>query len=147
MVIFSFGVGIAAGFLFFELSGLTAGGIIVPGYLALFIYEPQRIIVTLIIGFAVYWVIMLLSRFTIIFGRRRFFLMILTGFVLRYIFDSLHIYLSEPGITLQAIGYIIPGLIANEFYRQGVIKTVSAIIIVVTATYLIVTFIYPVQIG
>jgi len=146
MVIFSFGVGILAGFLFFELSGITAGGIIVPGYLALFIYEPLRILVTLIIGFAAYGVVLFLARFTIIFGRRRFFMMILTGFVLRYLFDSLHIYLSEPGITLQAIGYIIPGLIANEFYRQGVWKTIMAIIVVVTFTYLVLTIFYPVNI-
>ena len=143
MVIFSFGAGIVAGFLFFELSGLTAGGIIVPGYLALFIDQPLRIIATLIIAYATYGIALLFARFTILFGRRRSFLIILTGFILRYVFDYLQIYLSEPGITLQAIGYIIPGLIANEFFRQGVGKTIMAIVVVVTFTYLLITLVYP----
>jgi poly-gamma-glutamate biosynthesis protein PgsC/CapC len=142
MIVASFGIGILVGFVFFELSGLTAGGIIVPGYLALFVYEPSKIVVTLLISFAVYGMVYLIARYTILFGRRRFFLMILIGFIIRTGFDLLKIHLPEPAIELQAIGYIIPGLIANEFYRQGVLKTLGAIIIVVTMVYFILSIVF-----
>jgi len=142
MIIMSFGLGIAIGFLFFEITGLTAGGIIVPGYIALFINEPFRILVTLIISLTTFAIVNYASRFLIIFGKRRFLMMVLTGFLLRTAFDNIHIYLPETGIELQAIGYIIPGLIANEFARQGVVKTVMAMTIVSTFVFFILKIIY-----
>ena len=86
---------------------------------------------------AVYGIVYFISQRSILFGRRRFFLMILLGFLIRSGFDLLKIHLPEPAVELQAIGYIIPGLIANEFYRQGILKTLAAILIVVTLVYLI----------
>lgn len=142
MIATSFALGILVGFLFFELTGLTAGGIIVPGYLALFVHEPERIAYTLVISLLTYGLIKILARFTIIYGRRRFFLMILAGFLMRASFDYFIIYLPEIGAGFQAIGYIVPGLIANEFYRQGVAKTISAMIIVVVVVYFILSLFY-----
>lgn len=142
MLVTSFAIGIVLGFIFFELSGLTAGGIIVPGYLALFVNEPSRILVTVAISLIVFGLVNLIARYAVVFGRRRFFLMILLGFILRGAFDSLSIYLPESGIELQAIGYIIPGLIANEFYRQGALKTLLVMTTVVTLVFLILTLIY-----
>ncbi len=143
MIIASFGLGIFIGFIFFEISGLTAGGIIVPGYLVLYVREPERIVVTILVSLIVFCIVTLLSRYCILYGRRRFFLMILTGFIIRYGFDMLPVYLPESGFELKAIGYIIPGLIANEFYRQGVVKTILAIIVVVTVVFLLLTIIFP----
>ena len=143
MIITSFGLGIFIGFIFFEISGLTAGGIIVPGYLVLYVQEPERIVVTILVSLIVFGIVTLLSRYCILYGRRRFFLMILTGFIIRYGFDMLPVCLPESGFELKAIGYIIPGLIANEFYRQGVVKTILAIIVVVTVVFLLLTVIFP----
>jgi len=142
MLVTSFGLGIVIGFIFFEISGLTAGGIIVPGYLALFINEPSRILVTLLISLLVYSLVYWLAQRSILFGRRRFFLMILLGFIIRSGFDYFSIYLSESGIELQAIGYIIPGSIANEFYRQGILKTLLVMAVVVTIVFLLLNIIY-----
>ena len=143
MIVASFGLGIFLGFIFFEVSGLTAGGIIVPGYLALYVQEPGRIAVTILISLLIFGIVTIISRFCILYGRRRFFLMILTGFIIRYGFDLLPVYLPESGIELRAIGYVIPGLMANEFYRQGIVKTILSIIIVVTLVFLLLTIIFP----
>ena len=143
MIIEAFGIGIIIGFIFFEISGLTAGGIIVPGYLALHINEPGRIIFTLLISLVVYGLVRITAQYIILFGRRRFFMMILVGFLIRFLFDYFRILTSEMGLELQAIGYIIPGLIANEFYRQGVIRTLLSIIIVVVIVGLILLLLYP----
>lgn len=135
MILTSFGLGIALGFLFFEITGLTAGGIIVPGYIALYITQPLRIFITLVISLITFGLVSFGAQFLILFGRRRFLVMILVGFLLRAGFDSMRIYLPETGMDLQAIGYIIPGLIANEFYRQGVWKTIMALTIVSLLVY------------
>ena len=135
MILTAFGIGIALGFLFFEITGLTAGGIIVPGYIALYINQPMRIVITLVISLLTFGLVNFTSQFLILFGRRRFLVMILVGFLLRTTFDSLQLYLPETGLNLQAIGYIIPGLIANEFYRQGVWKTVMSLTIVSILVY------------
>ncbi len=142
MIVTSFAIGIIVGFIFFEITGLTAGGIIVPGYLALFINDPVRIIITLVISLIAYGIVYLIAQYTILFGRRRFFLIILTAFLIRWLLDYFRIHLPESGIELQAIGYIIPGLIANEFYRQGIVKTVLVMIIVVTFVFLILSTFY-----
>ena len=135
MILTAFGIGIALGFLFFEITGLTAGGIIVPGYIALYINQPIRILITLAISLLTFGLANIASQYLILFGRRRFLVMILVGFLLRTTFDSLRLYLPETGLDLQAIGYIIPGLIANEFYRQGVWKTVMSLTIVSILVY------------
>jgi poly-gamma-glutamate biosynthesis protein PgsC/CapC len=143
MIVASFAIGIIIGFIFFEVTGLTAGGIIVPGYLALHINEPERIIVTIMVSLVSYFLVRILARYVIIFGRRRFFMMILAGFLIRFLFDHFHVITAEMGIELQAIGYIIPGLIANEFYRQGIIKTILSMIIVVSIVGLFLFLLYP----
>ena len=137
MIITAFGLGIFLGFIFFELTGLTAGGIIVPGYIALFLEEPLRIVSTVIIAGITYGAVILLSKYLILFGRRRFLVAILLGFLLRAAADWLNFQVPETGWDLQAIGYVVPGLIANEFLRQGVLNTILGMGIVSVMVYFI----------
>ena len=146
MIVTAFALGIALGFIFFEITGLTAGGIIVPGYIALYVDKPVTIVITILIACLAFFIITLCSRWLIIFGRRRFLLMILAGFFLRLLFDYLRINTLESSLDLQVIGYIIPGLIANEFARQGIFKTILAMIIVSGLVYLLLQIILYFQI-
>ena len=145
MIVTAFALGIALGFIFFEITGLTAGGIIVPGYIALYVDNPLAIVTTLFIASISYGFVVLISQRMIVFGRRRFLLMILTGFLLRINFDVLQINALNTSLDLQVIGYIIPGLIANEFARQGVLKTILAMIIVSGLVYLSLQIIIYIQ--
>ncbi|MBN2365050.1 MAG: poly-gamma-glutamate biosynthesis protein PgsC [Calditrichaeota bacterium] len=142
MILTSFGLGIFLGFIFFELTGLTAGGIIVPGYIALYIHQPMRILITVVLSLLTYLIIIFLSRYMVLYGRRRFLTAILLGFLMRAAFDWLRIYLPENTLDLQAIGYIIPGLIANEFFRQGVPKTIAGMTIVSITVFFILMLFY-----
>jgi poly-gamma-glutamate biosynthesis protein PgsC/CapC len=137
MILGAFALGILLGFIFFELTGLTAGGIIVPGYIALYLNEPFRILATIFIALVTFGVISLLANVLILYGRRRFLLAILVGFLLRGFTDWLQVQIPETGWDLHVIGYIIPGLIANEFFRQGVLKTILALTIVSITVFLI----------
>ncbi|NIP86402.1 MAG: poly-gamma-glutamate biosynthesis protein PgsC, partial [Planctomycetales bacterium] len=77
----SIGIGLAISLLFSEMFGLAAGGMVVPGYFALFLNRPVDIVLTLIAALFTYFVVHLLSTFIIVYGKRRTVLMILVGYL------------------------------------------------------------------
>jgi poly-gamma-glutamate biosynthesis protein PgsC/CapC len=121
------GMGVIVSLMFSELLGASAGGIVVPGYIALYLDKPLQIIGTLIISLITWGIIRIISSFTLMFGKRRMVLSILIGFILGwasriFVFQDITVH----QLQMQSIGYIIPGLIANWFERQGFWKTVSS---------------------
>lgn len=133
-----FFVGLVVGFIYYEFVGITPGGVVAPAYFAMFINQPQKILITLIIALLVWYTIKWLSSHLIIFGRRRLLLALLLGFCLKLIIMNLIQPMSVTQFDLQSIGYIVPGLIANELGRQSFVETISSIGIVTAITYLIV---------
>jgi len=130
MIYQAIGIGIALGFLFYELVGISPGGIVVPGYIALFIDQPFRIIITIGIAILTYYTVLFLSNYLILYGKRRFLSMVLISFVMKWLVESFVFQLPVTSIELQSIGYIIPGLLANEMQRQGILPTLLATAIV-----------------
>ncbi|MBV53770.1 MAG: poly-gamma-glutamate biosynthesis protein PgsC [Coxiellaceae bacterium] len=127
----SIGIGLIVGLLMVDLIGLYAGGMVVPGYLALDMHAPGNIALTVIDAIIIYLIMRLLSNFMIIYGRRRVALIVLIAFILgvtmRQLFSSLYV-ASTLGSVYSVIGYIIPGLIALAIERQGLIETVTSLI-------------------
>ncbi len=121
-VIFS----IILSFLSHEFLGLYTGGLISGGYLALYLHQPLRVAATYGAALVVFGIVKLLSRYLIIFGNRRYMAAILTGLVVHYAFTLAVPVLLPLGQDMRIIGYIIPGLIANDMLRQGVVKTTLA---------------------
>ncbi|HPV15330.1 MAG TPA: poly-gamma-glutamate biosynthesis protein PgsC [Candidatus Cloacimonadota bacterium] len=120
------GIGVIVSLVFSELLGASAGGIVVPGYLALYLDKPMQIVGTLVVSLLTWGIIRIIGQFTLLFGKRRMVLSILIGFILGWasrlvVFESVTVYTLQ----MQSIGYIIPGLIANWFERQGFWKTVT----------------------
>ena len=115
-------IGLFMAILLYEKYKISPGGMVVPGYIALFINHPEEILYTFTLAFVVYiFVARLLLPRMILFGRRRFTVTILTGAVFAMITESLvHTYLPfEPFAGFNYIGIIVPGLIANEFVREN----------------------------
>lgn len=121
------GIGLAVGLLFTELFGIATGGLIVPGYIALYLSRPYDVALTLAAGFATYGLVRVFSSFTILYGRRRTALMILVGYILGMIARNWH---AMPAGDYDVIGFIIPGLIALWMDKQGVMQTLAAMTIV-----------------
>ena len=69
----------------------------------------------------------LLGNFMILYGRRRFAVMILLAFTIDLIIASSEILPYDPGI----IGVLVPGIIANELERQGAVKSLMSLAVVV----------------
>jgi len=140
------GLGMVISLFLTETLGIMAGGIIVPGYFALYLHNPIKILLTLFISLVAYLCVLYLSRIMLIYGRRRLILSLLIGFfigyVLRIIMDTYNINIFINNFELSYIGYIIPGLIASWMDRQGVIRTISVILIVSSIVNLIMMYIY-----
>jgi len=127
----SVGLGLVVSLIFSEVLGLAAGGMVVPGYLALLIHDPARITGTIIVSLMTYYLVRFLSNFMFIYGRRRTVIIIITGFLLGWLSRQLLVFTLPDGhiIEFQTIGYIIPGLIANWMERQGVIQTLATMVV------------------
>ncbi len=125
----SIGIGLVISLFFSELFGLAAGGMVVPGYIALYIHQPMTILITLLASFLTYFIVRTVSSFVIIYGRRRTVLMILVGFILGWFIRSLELVVyKNTEIDLMVVGYIIPGLIAIWMDRQGILETITTLI-------------------
>jgi poly-gamma-glutamate biosynthesis protein PgsC/CapC len=122
----SIGIGLAIGLLMTELFGISAGGLIVPGYFALFLTKPLAVLATLAAGLATFLAVKALSSFVIIYGRRRTALMILMGFLAGVGARALVV---APAGEAEVIGYIIPGLVAIWMDRQGIFETLGGVVI------------------
>lgn len=130
MIIQLFITGLVIGFIFYELTGISPGGVIVPAYLALFIHEPERIVMTILIALLIYLIIKFLGSYLILYGRRKFLLAVVLGFFLKLLIETRIQPMSMMTIDLQSIGYIIPGIIANELGRQKITATLLSLGIV-----------------
>ncbi len=123
------GLGLVVGLLFTELFGLTAGGMIVPGYLALSLNRPLDVGLTLVAGLFSFLLVRALSSFTLVYGRRRTLAMILVGFLVGWGLRQVAVGLPHAADDqLSVIGFIIPGLIAIWFDRQGIVETLAGVI-------------------
>ena len=150
------GIGLLLTLLVTEAFGIAAGGLVVPGYMALKLMQPINFVLTILVALATFAIIRVMSSFTVIYGRRMTGITILTAYVIGALLelaigggvafqlapagaelvqgdsatDALNQQLGTPVfVELGVIGYIIPGLIALWFNRQGIMQTLSALII------------------
>ncbi len=140
--------------------GTTLSGLVVPGYLVpLIILRPMSSGVIILEGLVTYWAAYLLANrlprlfsYSEIFGRDRFFALILISVIVRLIFDGLLLpvfgeYLLSLGFdydyrnNLHSFGLIIVALIANQMWNGGIRYGATSIALYIGASYLIVRFI------
>ena len=119
--------GVALSLIFSELTGLSPAGLVVPGYIALSLQTPSRVVYTLAVALLAWGVTKLLARWTILYGRRRFAVLILLSFVLNAVITGTGLLPYDPGM----IGVIVPGIIANEVEKQGILKSFLSLAVVV----------------
>lgn len=116
-------LGILVSMLFSEFIGISPAGLIVPGYIALCAHSPLRIVYTLALSFVTALICRGLRSFMILYGRRLFAMMILVSCILSFIVKALGVL----PFAIDPIGYLVPGIIARDFDRQGFVKTVGAL--------------------
>jgi len=136
-------LGLVFSLLSYEVFGLAAGGIVVPGYIALQLSHPDRLLGIVIVSLLTYLIIKVLSNYTFLYGRRQMVLSLLIGALLanfsRYF---LSINLAATTLELHAVGWVIPGLIAHWFGKQGVFKTLSVLFVTSVLVRLLIILIF-----
>ncbi len=162
------GVGLLVTLLVTEAFGIAAGGLVVPGYMALKLMQPVNLGITIFVALMTFAIVRVLSSFMVIYGRRMTGLTILTAYLLGALLeltigggvainltpnntamladtatDSLNQSYEPVFVELGVIGYIIPGLIALWFNRQGVLQTLSALAITSVLVRLTLIIIIP----
>ena len=141
------GIGMVLSLFLTETVGVTAGGIIVPGYIAMNLENPERLVITFGISIITFLLIKLLSQYIMIYGKRRLVLALLIGFLFGYLSRSGNMITASLDSTeFIVIGNIIPGLIANWMDRQGVLRTISTVLITAGITKLCIMTISMLQI-
>ncbi|MGW1074780.1 poly-gamma-glutamate biosynthesis protein PgsC/CapC [Streptomyces sp. NPDC002537] len=137
-------IGIALGLLFslvcYLTTNLSPGGMITPGWLALTLVEDlQRAAMVVGITVLTYLCTLLLQRYVILYGKRLFAAVVLTGVVLQ---ATLYVILQQQFPLMyanQTLGFIVPGLIAYQLVRQPRGATLLATGTVSLANYVVLT--------
>src|SRR3990172_2147767 len=143
IITLSIGLGLCVSLFFSEFFGIAAGGMVVPGYIALYLNRPLVIITTVLVSLLTYFIVNSLGGFMIIYGKRRTVLMILLGFLLGWLVRLLEpMPLGPQAVELSIVGYIIPGLIAIWMDRQGIIETITALVTSSTIVRLVLIILY-----
>lgn len=134
MVVETLFVGLVVALLWAELTDVSPGGIIVPGYLALYLGRPLRVLATLAAALLTVVLYRFLSRHLILFGRRRFVLMVLIGALLAQAWSLALPRLFEASAELRVIGWVIPGILASSLVRQKFLPTLASTLVAATLT-------------
>ena len=139
----SIGIGLGVSLFLSEIFGLTAGGLVVPGYIALHLSEPFTVLLTLGAGLGAFLIIQALSSVMIIYGRRRIILLVLVGYLIgaaiRAFAEGSGQFGSEE---FPVIGFIIPGLIAIWMDRRGIVESLCSLITVSVIVRLILVLLF-----
>ncbi len=134
MLFQAIGLGLVVSLFFTEILGLAAGGLVVPGYIALYLNQPLRIAATVLAALVTFGAVKLLGRVILLYGRRTMVFCVLAGFLFGYLTRYLLIFneamaLGVDARVLQSIGYIIPGLMAYWMLRQGIVETLCTMFV------------------
>ncbi len=117
--------------LYYHKTGYACGGIITPSFFALHIEDPWKLIFSMGAGVLTYLVLEGVVRIFGLYGRQRMAGAMLIALLLGW---SLSGYWKETSIWL---GWVMPGLIAADIQRQGLVFTLSGLTATGIATSMI----------
>jgi poly-gamma-glutamate biosynthesis protein PgsC/CapC len=142
----------------------------VPGYMALKLAQPVNVLITILVALATFAIVRILSSFNGLYVRRMKAMCIITAYMLGALIelsigggialdsmqagrgslppdtetDALNQMGNDPlFVEIGVIGYIIPGLIALWFNRQGIMQTLSALAVTSVLVRLLLIMVVP----
>ena len=129
-------IGLFISLLMEEILGISAGGMIVPGYLAMVCDDIPQLLLIFFISFAVYLIVNhVLPHFVILFGKRKFVATLIVGILLKLILELFFPILPFATVEFRGIGAITPSLIASSYAKQGIRYTVPAVLAAAYVTF------------
>ena len=129
MVPEAIGLGLLVSLFFAEALGLTASGLVVPGYVALHLDQPMLVLGTLLAGVVTMVAVRAIGRLVLLYGRRTLVLCVIVGYLVgQAVPPLLGLGLGQRIPDIGVIGYIISGLIGYWMVRQGILETTATVI-------------------
>ncbi len=134
-------LGIIISIFVYERWRLTGGAAVVAGYLALFVNRPLYILTTVALAIGTYFLVeRIIARRMFLYGRRRLVVMVLVGMALQVITGLIAYFTSHDApwlVGLYGVGFVLPGLIAQDIERQGARLTLLTVLGVTALTFLL----------
>ena len=131
-------ISVLTSLIFAELTGISPGGVIVPFYFCLYLDQPLPVVATILSSCLCVGLLRLLSNVTILYGRRRFAMYLVTGILLKLLFTFLY---TGPGYSFfhlsMTIGHLVPGILGSNMERQGMLRTLAALACTVLMIHLV----------
>lgn len=127
--------GLVVALLYVELTGLVPGGLVVPAYFAFCLNQPGRAAATLAAALLALGAMKLASRHLLLIGRRRFVFLLLLGALIAQVWALLWPAVFGGPLDLRVIGWVIPGLLANNLARQKFWPTLAGLVTASVLTY------------
>jgi poly-gamma-glutamate biosynthesis protein PgsC/CapC len=141
MILETLFIGLVVALLWAEVTDVAPGGLIVAGYFALYLDRPLRVAATLAAALLALAVYRLLAGHLVLFGRRRFVLLVLIGAVLSHAWLLLLPKAFGAPVELRVIGWVVPGILASSLVRQRVLPTLASLAAVSILTFALVRLI------
>lgn len=138
MIYETFFIGLVLAVFYVEIMDIYPGGIIVPAYMALYLDQPLRVLATVLIALLSLLTFRFLSRFFILFGRRRFVILLLLGALWGQLWFLIVPHVFSGAVELRVIGWVIPGLLANNLEKQRFFATLASLFTVSVLIYFVV---------
>jgi poly-gamma-glutamate biosynthesis protein PgsC/CapC len=132
-------IGVVIALIYVEITGIYPGGIIVPALLALTLDQPVRALAVIVIAALSVAVYRLAARYFILFGRRRFVALVLLGGLWAQVWWLLAPSLFPAPAAVRVLGWVVPGLLANNLERQRFPPTLASLVTVAVLTYFVVS--------
>jgi len=131
-------IGLILAVVYVEIMDIYPGGIIVPGYIALYLDKPVMLVITIVCSLLSLVTYRIMKKYFILFGKRRFVLLVLLGVLWAQLFYLFLPRLIPSQVGAAVIGWLIPGLLANNLERQKFWLTLASMFTVAAATYAVV---------
>jgi poly-gamma-glutamate biosynthesis protein PgsC/CapC len=133
----TFFIGLILAVFYVEILDIYPGGIIVPAYVALYLDQPLRVLATVLVALVSLLTYRFLSRYFILFGKRRFVMLLLLGALWGQLLFLVIPHVFAGAMELRMIGWVIPGLLANNCEKQKIGVTLASLLTVSVLTYFV----------
>jgi poly-gamma-glutamate biosynthesis protein PgsC/CapC len=138
MILETLFIGLVLALLWAEITDVSPGGLIVAGYFALYLDRPLRVAATLAVALLALAAYKALAGGFLLFGRRRFVLLVLLGAVLAQAWSLVLPGIPDAPVELRVIGWVVPGILASSLVRQKPLPTLASLAAVSALTFAVV---------
>lgn len=122
--------------------GISPGGLVVPSYIALVLDRPGVVINIFFVSILTYVIIrFIVCKFMLVYGKRRFVACVMVALLLKFLLSLLYPMIPFSVLSFSGIGVVASGILANCYFRQGVVVTAGSTLAASIITFALVNLI------